>query len=74
MLTDQAGNRAEIDVRCLVRNPLLWLHVHGSVTHARRSGALELSEAESLFWQGVIRQVADADRRALTPLDFDPSA
>jgi hypothetical protein len=74
VLTDQAGNRAEIDVRCLVRNPLLWQHIHVSVTRARRGGALELSEPESLFWQSVTRQVADADQRALTPLDFKPSA
>jgi hypothetical protein len=74
VLTDQAGNRAEIDVRCLVRNPLLWQHIHARVTRARRSGALELSEPESLFWQSVTRQVADADQRALATLDFKPSA
>jgi hypothetical protein len=73
VLTDQDGNRAEIDVRCLVRNPLLWQHVYGSVTRARRSGALELAEPESLFWQGIVRQVAQADQRALTALDFKPS-
>jgi hypothetical protein len=68
------GNRAEIDVRSLVRNPLLWQHIHASVTHARRSGALELSEPESVFWQSLVGQVADADQRALTSLDFTPSA
>ena len=71
-LTDHAGNRAEIDVRSLVRNPLLWQHIHASVTLAHRNGALELSEPESQFWQTVTRQVADADQRALTSLDFTP--
>jgi hypothetical protein len=72
VLIDQAGNRAEIDVRCLVRNPLIWQHIYRSVSHARRSGALELAEPEAVFWQSVIREVAEADQRALTMLDFEP--
>jgi hypothetical protein len=74
VLTDQAGNRAEIDVRCLARNPLIWQQVNDGVTRARRRGALELSELESRFWQSVIQQVAQADQRALTRLDFNSSA
>jgi hypothetical protein len=74
VLTDQGGNRAEIDVRCLARNPLIWQYIYGSVTRARRGGALELSEPESRFWQSVIREVAQADERTLTALDFEPYA
>jgi hypothetical protein len=73
VLTDRAGNRAEIEVRCLVRNPLIWQHLDRGVDRARRSGALELAEPERLFWQSVTREVTEADRRALTVLDFDPS-
>jgi hypothetical protein len=74
VLTDQAGNRAEIDVRCLVRNPLLWQHVSASVNRARGAGALELTEAASQFWQSIVREVVNADQRALIALDFRPSA
>jgi hypothetical protein len=74
VLTDQAGNRAEIDVRCLVRNPLIWQHLDHSVRGASRGGALELAEPERLFWQSVIREVTNADLRTLTALDFDPAA
>jgi hypothetical protein len=73
VLTDQAGNRAEIDVRCLARNPLIWQHISGDVARARRGGALELSEPESRFWQSVTREVAKADKQTLTALDFEPS-
>ena len=73
VLVDAAGNQAEIDVRCLARNPLIWERIDQAVSHARRSGALELAEPESAFWQGVAREVARADQRTLTGLDFDPS-
>ena len=74
VLVDAAGNLAEIDVRCLVRNPLIWQRVNRAVSDARRSGALELARPEAAFWQGVARQVAEADQRLLTALDFGPSA
>jgi hypothetical protein len=74
VLADEAGNRAELDIRCLVRNPLIWQHVSRDVSHARRSGALKLTEPDLLFWQNVAREVAESDRRALAALDFDPSA
>jgi hypothetical protein len=74
ILVDEAGNQAEIDVRCLVRNPLIWQDLDRAVRHARRSGALELAEPESAFWRGVAGQVARADRRLLTVLDFEPPA
>ena len=74
VLVDEAGNLAEIDVRCLVRNPLIWQRINRAVSDARRSGALELTRPEAAFWQGIVRQVAEADRRLLTALDFGPSA
>lgn len=74
VLADEAGNRAEIDVRALVRNPLIWQRVSRGVTDARRSGALKLAGPESEFWQSVIREVAEAERRALAMIDFEPSA
>ncbi len=72
ILVDAAGNEAEIDVRCLVRNPLIWQDLDRAVSDARRSGALELAEPESAFWHSVAGQVAHADRRLLTVLDFEP--
>jgi len=74
VLADEAGNRAEIDIRCLARNPLIWQRVSRGVSHARRSGSLKLTEPDLLFWQGVAREVAEADQRALAALDFDPAA
>jgi hypothetical protein len=74
VLADEAGNQAEIDVRCLVRNPLIWQDLDRAVSHARRTGALELAEPESAFWHSVAGQVARADRRLLTALDFEPPA
>lgn len=74
VLVDEAGNQAEIDVRCLVRNPLIWQRIYRAVGHACRSGALELTEPESAFWQSVAREVAEADQHLLTSLDFAPSA
>jgi hypothetical protein len=73
VLVDAAGNHAELDVRCLARNPLIWERIDQAVSHARRTGALELAEPESAFWQSVTREVAKADQRTLTNLDFDPS-
>ena len=70
VLTDGDGNRAEIDARVLVRNPLIWQQVNRGVSDAVRRGALELAEADSLLWQSVGREVAEADRRALTSIDF----
>ena len=74
VLADEDGNRAEVDVRVLVRNPLIWQRVSRDVTDARRSGALKLTEPDLQFWQNVVREVAEADQRALAVLDFDPPA
>jgi hypothetical protein len=70
VLVDEDGNQAEVDVRVLVRNPLIWQRVYQGVTRARRDGALELAGADSQLWESVIRDVAEADRRALTSIDF----
>jgi len=40
------------------------------VTRARRRGALELAQADARLWESLIREVAEADRRALTSIDF----
>ena len=69
-LLDEDGNRAEIDVRVLVRNPLIWQQVCQGVSRARRRGSLELAEEDSLMWDSVGREVAEADRQALTSIDF----
>jgi hypothetical protein len=74
VLFDAAGNLAEIDVRCLLRNPVIWQRIDRAVSGARRSGALELARLEAAFWQGIVREVAEAERRLLTALDFGPSA
>ena len=74
ILADEADNQAEIDVRCLVRNPLIWQRVSRGVTDARRSGALKLPEPDQQFWHSIVREVAKADQRALAILDFDPPA
>jgi hypothetical protein len=74
VLADEAGNGAEIDVRALVRNPLIWQRVSRGVNEARRSGALKLAGPDLEFWHGVVREVAEADQRALALLDFEPSA
>jgi hypothetical protein len=73
VLIDEDGNQAEIDVRVLVRNPLIWEEVCRGVSRARRRGSLELAGAGSLLWDSVSRAVAEADRRALTSLDFRPA-
>jgi hypothetical protein len=70
VLLDEDGNQAEVDVRVLVRNPLIWQRVYQGVSRARRRGALALAEADSRLWESVIRDVAEADRRALTSIDF----
>jgi len=70
VLVDEDGNQAEVDVRVLVRNPLIWQRVYQGVTRARRRGALQLAEADTRLWESVIRDVAEADRRALTSIDF----
>ncbi len=72
VLVDEDGNQAEIDVRVLVRNPLIWQEVCQGVSRARRRGALELAGADALLWASVSREVAEADRRALTSIDFQP--
>jgi hypothetical protein len=73
VLLDEDGNRAEIDVRVLVRNPLIWQQVYQGVSRARGRGSLELAEEDSLLWESVSREVAEADRQALTSIDFGPS-
>jgi len=70
VLADEDGNRAEVDVRVLVRNPLIWQRVYQGVTRARRTGVPEPAKADSQLWERVIREVAEADRRALTSIDF----
>lgn len=70
VLTDEHGNRAEIDVRVLVRNPLIWQQVCLGVGHARHRGSLHLPEEDALLWDSVSRMVAEADRQALTSIDF----
>jgi hypothetical protein len=70
VLIDEDGNRAEVDVRVLVRNPLIWQRVYQGVTRARRRGALELAETDAQLWESLIRDVAEADRQALTSIDF----
>ena len=70
VLTDEHGNRAEIDVRVLVRNPLIWQQVCQGVSHARQRGSLYLPEEDALLWDSVSQKVAEADRQALASLDF----
>jgi hypothetical protein len=70
VLADEDGNQAEVDVRVLVRNPLIWQRVYRGVTRARRRGVLELAQADARLWESLIRDVAEADRRALTSIDF----
>jgi hypothetical protein len=72
VLTDEHGNQAEIDVRVLVRNPLIWQQLSQGVSRARHRGALYLPEEDSLLWDRVSRDVAEADRQALASLDFGP--
>jgi hypothetical protein len=70
VLVDEDGNRAEIDVRVLVRNPLIWQRVRQGVSRARRRGALELAGADAKLWESLTREVAEADQQTLTSLDF----
>jgi hypothetical protein len=70
VLVDEDGNQAEIDVRVLVRNPLIWQRICQEVSRARHRGSLELAGADSLLWESVGREVAEADRRALASIDF----
>ena len=44
--------------------------VNQGVSGAVRRGALELADADRTMWESVIREVAEADRRALTSIDF----
>ena len=74
VLVDEEGNLAEIDVRCLVRNPLIWQRVSRGVNDAHRSGSLKLTGPDLQLWHSVVREVAEADQRALAVLDFEPSA
>jgi hypothetical protein len=70
VLIDEHGNQAEIDIRALVRNPLIWQQVTWGVSRARHRGSLYLPEEDSLLWDKVSRAVAEADRQALTSIDF----
>jgi hypothetical protein len=72
VLVDEEGNRAEVDVRVLVRNPLIWQRVRQGVSRARRRGALELAGADAKLWENLSREVAQADQQALARLDFTP--
>jgi hypothetical protein len=71
VLADAAGNRAQVDVRCLLRNPLIWHHIETAVNGSRRRGRLMLPRPQSRYWDQVCRQVSEAHRRALTALEFD---
>ena len=57
-------------MRVLVRNPLIWQQVCQGVRRARHRGSLYLPEEDSLLSDSVSRAVAEADRQALTSLDF----
>jgi hypothetical protein len=70
VLVDEDGYRAEVDVRVLVRNPLIWQQICQGVRHARQRGSLELAGPDARLWESVSREVAEADRRALTSIDF----
>ena len=70
VLADEHGNQAEVDVRVLVRNPLIWQQVCQGVSRARHRGSLYLPEEDSLRWDSVNRAVAEADRQALISIDF----
>jgi hypothetical protein len=70
VLADEHGNQAEIDIRVLVRNPLIWQQVCQGIRHARYRGSLYLPEEDSLLLDSVSRAVAEADRQALTSIDF----
>jgi MFS family permease len=73
VLADGHGHQAEVDVRVLVRNPLIWQQVCHGVRRARQRGSLYLPEEDALLWDSVSRMVAKADRQALTSIDFSPS-
>ena len=73
VLADEHGNQAEIDIRVLVRNPLIWQQVCRGISRARRRGSLYLPEEGSLLWDSVGRAVAEADRQALASIDFGPA-
>jgi hypothetical protein len=70
VLTDEHGNQADVDIRVLVRNPLIWQQVRQGVSRAHHRGSLYLPEEDSLLWDRVGREVAEADRQALTSVDF----
>jgi len=73
VLADEHGHQAEVDVRVLVRNPLIWQQVCHGVSQARRRGSLYLPEEDALLWDSVGRMVAEADRQELTSIDFSLS-
>jgi hypothetical protein len=73
MLADEDGNMAEIDVRCLVRNPLIWQRIASGVGRSRRRGSLVLTGADSRFWTSVTREMDQAQQQALAALDFEPA-
>lgn len=70
VLADGHGNQAEVDVRVLVRNPLIWQQVRYGVSQSRQRGSLYLAEEAALLWDSVSRMVAEADRQMLTSIDF----
>ncbi len=73
MLADEDGNMAEIEVRCLVRNPLIWQRMARGVGSSRRRGSLDLSGPGGRLWASVTREMDHAQRRALAALDFEPT-
>jgi len=73
ILADEDGNMTEIDVRCLIRNPLIWQRIADGVGRSRRRGSLVLAGADSRFWTSVTREMDQAQRQALAAIDFEPS-
>jgi len=74
VLADEDGNSAEIDVRCLVRNPLIWQRIASGVRRSRGRGTLVLAEADACFLACVTRDMDQAQQQALAALDFEPSS
>ena len=70
VIADGHGNQAEVDVRVLVRNPLIWQQVRHGVSRSRQRGSLHLAEKDALLWDSVSQMVAEADRQALTRIEF----
>jgi hypothetical protein len=73
LLADEDGNTAEIEVRCLVRNPLIWQLIARGVGSSRRRGSLDLSGPKGRLWDSVTREMDQAQQQALAAIDFEPA-